>query len=1225
MNKVCPQTVGRCLDNFRSRWIAALQLLCVLFWTIQPVQRLHTYESQENWISWSGYWYIDGMEQWIQGAYPDWQTWQDLDGDNLPDWADPYPSDYSNNTFWSMSGSWYVDFMDQWFESSPYATTTPQDLNSNGLPDWYDIHYPTHGSSTPWSTPGGYWTAQGVEDWMVWGIYPSHPWQDSDSDGLPDDIDPYPWDDSNGSFVLNYWGGQWWIDGVEQWLGGAESTWIDSDNDGIPDSYDAYPFDATNNSTFWAGNSYWIDGEERWYESQYFATSTYQDSDGDGLPNAIDPYPYNTSNVYVEPTAWSGWYWISGIERHLSGIYTEWHDTDQDGIPNSVDPYPNDRHNGTDWFELFDTQSPDSDEDGLPDSVENYYGLNRDSSADANADLDNDGLPNLWEYQNYFNLKDPFTSIEDPDFDTLTNLEEYLHDTDPWRADSDGDGFDDGEEIAAGSHPRRAESTPFNLGGHGTGSSIIDSDGDGISDWEEEQSNTDPNNPDSDGDGFSDSYELQQGTDPRDPTAVPQPLITLQVRKKSITASGIAPNIVNGDPFHPDSIVTGYAGIQWSTSVQGGSWFGPVTYSYQESGPDLRANMNDPAYEHLWTPGAPRAYGAGDMPGTMSQLDWGEQEEGWQNVETAEATFDGDDQLSSASYLQYRLAVIYPIGYPQEKMQSGLSKTVLAVAQIYNAQQNRWDLDQASGGEAVKSETLVADQVSGTSSQEGVTYTSTIKTLEPTGTAGQKKKDSVLPVELLTDLNNDGKIDSADSALVVKPYLPELDNSSGTNSAIELERDKGTEFLFTNDDLSNGAWEKADTLTDGKPGEIVDDDDAEELKIKFGLDAGDLWMEHPAIDSLSFYKTKECKTTDKINIKESAKFALSSSNRLPDNLFVRADGPISFETTNIQKDGDLVLKYQPPGGQAVEATKMKFTVVSGVGALKYFQAARDYIFERNTNLHVRERGYPLNNPQTVFRICTMREEATTLTPIETAQRSFVDSAQLCGIERVAARWEDLTVLINGNQVFFSSGLGKWGAGFQSIFGPLKPMTDKCHGRIIPNGTVNPASSDETNTALTPPGSSLAGTLGRWIAKNDQSKWTFGAGVVPDNCSLPQALGGLSTNYSGNPKRNGEPTQNVGYASLGADGKGCIFTATVTHGYGRLGDFAADARYSGVDTLPGGGTFDLCLLVLDSGDTSVGLMHGNPAGAMKLIDKGTKHDGIPYFVKTYLGFTAQKPR
>jgi hypothetical protein len=53
-----PSKVNQFLPRFRSRWIAALQLLYTLFWTLHPLPTLHTDEPPENWISWSGYWYV---------------------------------------------------------------------------------------------------------------------------------------------------------------------------------------------------------------------------------------------------------------------------------------------------------------------------------------------------------------------------------------------------------------------------------------------------------------------------------------------------------------------------------------------------------------------------------------------------------------------------------------------------------------------------------------------------------------------------------------------------------------------------------------------------------------------------------------------------------------------------------------------------------------------------------------------------------------------------------------------------------------------------------------------------------------------------------------------------------------------------------------------------------------------------------------------------------------
>ncbi len=88
----------------------------------------------------------------------------------------------------------------------------------------------------------------------------------------------------------------------------------------------------------------------------------------------------------------------------------------------------------------------------------------------------------------------------DPDGDGLTNDEEKKLGTDPHKADTDGDGLSDGDEV------NRYHTNPLS----------VDSDGDGLSDGDEVlKYKTDPNNKDTDGDGLSDADEiLKYKTDP---------------------------------------------------------------------------------------------------------------------------------------------------------------------------------------------------------------------------------------------------------------------------------------------------------------------------------------------------------------------------------------------------------------------------------------------------------------------------------------------------------------------------------------------------------------------------------------------------------------------------------------------------------------------------------------------------------------------------------------
>ncbi len=81
-------------------------------------------------------------------------------------------------------------------------------------------------------------------------------------------------------------------------------------------------------------------------------------------------------------------------------------------------------------------------------------------------DTDGDEMTDEWEIQNNLNPNDPNDASLDNDNDGLTNLEEYNlkkrygKSTDPNKADTDGDGFSDKEEIDKGTNPTDANDFP---------------------------------------------------------------------------------------------------------------------------------------------------------------------------------------------------------------------------------------------------------------------------------------------------------------------------------------------------------------------------------------------------------------------------------------------------------------------------------------------------------------------------------------------------------------------------------------------------------------------------------------------------------------------------------------------------------------------------------------------------------------------------------------------
>ena len=117
----------------------------------------------------------------------------------------------------------------------------------------------------------------------------------------------------------------------------------------------------------------------------------------------------------------------------------------------------------------------DTDGDGIPDQVEMRLGfLNPNNAADGANDEDGDGLSNVTEHTLRTAL-----DIADTDADGLTDGEEVNGSpaTDPRSKDTDGDTLEDGNEVNT----------------LGTNPTLADSDGDGVSDPAEVALGSDPN------------------------------------------------------------------------------------------------------------------------------------------------------------------------------------------------------------------------------------------------------------------------------------------------------------------------------------------------------------------------------------------------------------------------------------------------------------------------------------------------------------------------------------------------------------------------------------------------------------------------------------------------------------------------------------------------------------------------------------------------------------
>jgi hypothetical protein len=152
----------------------------------------------------------------------------------------------------------------------------------------------------------------------------------------------------------------------------------------------------------------------------------------------------------------------------------------------------------------------------MPDPVQNFEPARR--HVGTGPDTDKDGLSDDFE-RNVFH-SDP--DKRDADGDGLSDWAEYWLDTNPNNADTDGDQWTDGEDLAFGD-PLRA-----NAGGAERAKFLADArkqfdaegsdrDKDFVRDHLEKDFGTKPDDPDSDNDGLGDMIELQLKTNPNSP------------------------------------------------------------------------------------------------------------------------------------------------------------------------------------------------------------------------------------------------------------------------------------------------------------------------------------------------------------------------------------------------------------------------------------------------------------------------------------------------------------------------------------------------------------------------------------------------------------------------------------------------------------------------------------------------------------------------------------
>jgi len=885
-------------------------------------------------------------------------------------------------------------------------------------------------------------------------------------------------------------------------------------------------------------------------------------------------------------------------------------------------------------------------------------------------DTDSDGMPDGWEEDNNFDILADDSS-GNPDNDGLTNLQEYQAGTSPIVTDTDDDGVSDGEELGYGTNPLVADNW-LNR----------DSDADGLDDIVEILLGLNPFNADSNSNGMNDGVELLAGGTPWEngaapptvqqppvlgtpptPDPLPQAPPVLQPAEYDILIESV--NISFPKYGHPTlqdlnpakrylvkkisqryagsngEVESGPIGINGSSTssidaqtgevtTNGDSFvgsFGAISSPILQRGTKTQNGYDDPPNSNS------------DGTATIVGVTLLSNENTTENMVSNAATEleDFADQFSPGTPFAYRnvhkneLKIDYKKVQFKFKWKAGTTeeqKHSITYLLIFKPED---DPETPSVDESIENAEVIE-----TIQWDGNTNESEVFVVDPDSKkSGKDGEYSLVSVDLITDLNNDGEINSADNVL--------RDISLKVGASNE-DIEKGTEYHFANDNISNGAWDAEDTgavsftyagpVSDGygtmppPPSSYVNDDDLEEIHIKLnGLNSGVVWFSHGSISQMEFFTSRECTPSNSLgNLSSLTPFDLASG-AFPETLYIKVGSGGSSLT---KESGKYLEMYV---GKSVSDTwtkvQIRWTVVKKFGAAHYFHAARDYIMENNALMCVKEHGYPLQStsPDILFRLCIMREEATEFAAQSTGSK---------GIQDFSAAWaiSNPAVVINGNQNFWSQGWDE--SNLIDLAFMEKNIANKCHGRVITGGIIRLISSDNFDaTTLPAAGSPLAGPDpipgtanpgGKYVGwiKNPQGggSWDFAAGQAEGW----RAMGGLSTFYA-SPLRADKAHQMVGYAKVTETGKGVVFTATQIKGVGAAPAFAAEAKLSGVPPLvPSTDPNAIKLFILDSGAGSLGLMHKDPSNTLQDVYIGRKSKwGIPYYVNNYLMFYPEYPR
>ncbi len=398
----------------------------------------------------------------------------DQDGDAIPDDVDPYPSDANNgitqSTFWA-GGTFIIDGQSVFYAGHEY-TGDFNDSDGDGLLNFADP-YPNDTSNNSFYFAGGEITLNNIFVRFAPGWYAGSA-SDGNFNGVPDSLDDWFADPSPHGTLQNWSGGTFTIEGQPRiWpaLKYYAAGWNDADSDGIPNEIDPHPLDQSNNIGFtWpATQTTLLYGNVQTTFSPAPYGGIFADTDADTIPNQAESAAYLNDPWNGNDT--DGDFIPDSVEVQYPSLL------DRSNPSDAAQPRPND---GISYLALhqYNIQHPasaialdqpfparDSDADSMSDAYELRYALQPFDRLDALGSPANDLIFN---FEKAAQSTDPATPIVETNYVSYSGGQSQAaalshHDPgkDAKENDWDGDKISNIDELFVfGTNAREAGSRP---------------------------------------------------------------------------------------------------------------------------------------------------------------------------------------------------------------------------------------------------------------------------------------------------------------------------------------------------------------------------------------------------------------------------------------------------------------------------------------------------------------------------------------------------------------------------------------------------------------------------------------------------------------------------------------------------------------------------------------------------------------------------------------------